>query len=224
MCVGGGIVMTMWDRLGVIVFMWILSSVTAEEYITLPFYDEPTLTPRWIGEAESESGDYHRIVDFELTNQNGKSVTAQSLRGSIYVANFFFTTCPGICSSMTKNLKHVQDAFEDEQLVKLVSYSVTPEFDTPEVLKAYESKHVLSDDLWHLLTGDKALIYRLARDSYFADEDLAPIEQATDQFLHTEKVFLIDGEGRIRGVYNGAMTVDMKRVIADVKTLQAQGE
>ena len=74
------------------------------------------------------------------------------------------------------------------------------------------------------MTGDKALIYRLARDSYFADEDLAPIEQATDQFLHTEKVFLIDGEGRIRGVYNGAMTVDMKRVIADVKTLQAQGE
>ena len=186
---------------------------------SIPFFSEPSLTPKWLGEDEVGAEGFHRIADFELIDQNGQLVGRESLRGKLYLANFFFTTCPGICSTMTGNLKRVQAAFKGPEEIKILSHSVTPDYDSVSLLKEYEAKNGISGDIWHLLTGEKESIYSLARDSYFADDAGSPIENAGESFLHTEKVFLIDRLGRIRGVYNGVMTVDMKRIIDDVKTL-----
>ncbi len=197
-----------------------LASADAVES-TMPFYGEQTLTPQWLDASERE--EFHRVADFEFTDQDGEVLQSRSLAGKVYLANFFFTTCPGICSTMTNNLKRVQEACAGDERFVILSHSVTPKYDTPAVLKAYEERHGLTGGTWRLLTGDKSDIYRLARDSYFADDQGASVENYEDRFLHTEKVFLVDGDGCIRGVYNGVMTVDMKRIIADVRTLLEEG-
>ena len=156
---------------------------------TVPFYDSPDFTPRW-------SQTPARVVDFALTSQQGKPVTGADLRGRIHVASFIFTRCTAVCPALVRQLKRVQA--ED---VRLVSFSVTPDLDTPAALAAYGAREGIDPAQWLLLTGDRSAIVRLAREFYFADD--RRLESTTGGFLHTEKVLLVDAEGRLRGVYNG---------------------
>lgn len=137
-------------------------------------------------------------------------------------AGFCFTICPGICPKMTSNLSLVQHEFEQGASVRLVSYSVMPWVDSVAVLKDYAELRGVNSEQWNLLTGPKEEIYQLARQSFFAEKEIG-IDKSSDGFLHTENFILIDGSGRIRGVYNGTLPLEVKRLISDIRTLQKLG-
>ena len=181
----------------------------------LPYYTEPTFTPQWFEEMPEE---IHAIPSFALTDQSGQTIDQEQLKGSIYIANFFFTACPGICPKMTTNLQGIQATFSDEHRVKILSYSVAPSVDTVEQLNDYANRNQIDGSKWHLLTGSQDSIYTLARRSYFADKATG-YNKGTNEFLHTENFVLIDTEGRIRGVYNGIRSLDMQRLTSDIRTL-----
>ncbi len=181
----------------------------------LPYYTEPTFTPRWFDEMPE---DLHEIPSFSLTDQSGQTINQEQLKGNIYIANFFFTACPGICPKMTANLQGIQRSFADEPHVKILSHSVAPGVDTVKQLKDYAERNEIDRTKWHLLTGSQDSIYTLARKSYFADKAIG-FNKSTKEFLHTENFLLIDSEGRIRGVYNGIRSLDMQRLTTDIHTL-----
>ena len=185
----------------------------------LPFYKEATFTPYWL-DAKSEAADImHRIPKFNLVNQLGEEVTEETFKDKIYVADFFFTTCPGICPKMTANMMVLQEAFLEDDDVLLLSHSVTPETDSVSTLKRYAETKGVIDRKWHLVTGDRKQIYDLGRRAYFAEEDLG-VDKTEDDFLHTENFVLIDKNRHIRGIYNGLNKTAVQQLIADVKTLQ----
>lgn len=186
----------------------------------LPYYNTPDFSPLWLSQTEAEK--IHTISDFSFTNQDGKQVNRNSINGKIYLANFFFTVCPGICPTMTRNLLKVQQAFSTEDDVKLISYSVMPWADTTAALKSYEKSFNIQNGKWELLNGKTSEIYELARKSYFAEEEAGYNSDSTE-FLHTEHVLLIDKKGHIRGVYNGTLPLDSDRMIEDIKILKKEG-
>jgi len=179
----------------------------------LPFYDSAELTPRW---TRSSS---HAIDEFSLVAQTGLPITRQDVVGKAHVASFIFTRCAGICPAMVTQLSKVQKAIDGRDAV-LVSYSVTPQDDTPETLAAFGKMRGIDPERWKLVTGDPEQIYALARTSYFADDGrLEAGKAATDQFLHTEKALLVDRDGRLRGVYNATLPHDIEKLLADLDLL-----
>ncbi|WP_166384548.1 SCO family protein [Polaribacter sp. 11A2H] len=187
---------------------------------TLPYYNEASFTPKWIDANSDELKSFHTIPEFSLTDQNGENITQKTFEGKIYVTDFFFTTCPGICPMMTKNMTLVQDAFKDDTSVLMLSHSVTPSIDSVAQLKKYALDKNIGKN-WHLVTGDKKEIYDLGRKSYFVEEDLGE-PKGIDDFLHTENFILIDRNKHIRGIYNGLNKNSVKQLIADIKTLQVE--
>lgn len=193
-----------------------------DEEIPLPYYNSADFTPVWLDKADNGINELHTIQEFSLFNQNGELVSNESLAGKIYVADFFFTICPSICPKMTSNLARVQKEFEDDKEIQLISFSVMPWVDSVSVLKNYAEVHQINDQQWNLLTGDIEQIYRLARQSFFAEKEIG-LNRSTDEFLHTENFILVDGKGHIRGVYNGTIGLEMVRLTEDIRTLKAKG-
>jgi protein SCO1/2 len=187
----------------------------------LPFYNEATFTPNWLEVGSNELDMFHKIPEFNLTNQLGETVTQNTFRDKIYITDFFFTTCPGICPKMTANMSVLQEEFLNDNEILLLSHSVTPETDSVSVLKDYADAKGIVSSKWHLVTGKRKMIYDLGRESYYVEEDLG--EQKTeDDFLHTENFVLIDKDKHIRGIYNGLNKTDVQQLIADVKTLKEE--
>ncbi|MEO1261973.1 MAG: SCO family protein [Bacteroidota bacterium] len=185
----------------------------------LPYYQDATFMPHWLSADDGALNDFHCISSFTFINQEGKKVTEKTFEGKIYVADFFFTSCPGICPKMTKNMGLLQDEFLDDDEVLLLSHSVTPERDSVPVLKAYADEHAVVSEKWHLVTGTQQGIYKLGRKDYFVEEDLG-LEKDEDEFLHTENFVLIDKNRHIRGIYNGLNKTSIHQLIADIKTLK----
>jgi protein SCO1/2 len=161
--------------------------------------------------------EYHVIPDFQLTNQEKKSITVNEWKGRIVVADFFFTHCPVICPKMTNSLKRVQDAFSHDDIL-INSFSIDPERDDSKRLSIYAQKFSINTDNWQLLTGDKKEIYKLARNGFMivaTDGDGGP-----DDFIHSEKLVLIDKHRRIRGYYDGTSQKEVSNLIFDIKKLQ----
>ena len=203
----------------------LLTACTQSEAISkeaLPYYSDASFTPHWFAASSDSLADFHKIPTFRLLNQDGDTLSEQSVAGKIYVADFFFTSCPGICPKMTANLAVVQAAFQEDEEVLLLSHSVTPETDSVYTLQKYaQAKGVISGK-WHLLTGDRSEIYRLGRRSYFVEEDLGE-EKDEDEFLHTENFVLIDQNRHIRGIYNGLNKTAVQQLIADIQLLKKKG-
>jgi protein SCO1/2 len=187
---------------------------------TLPYYNEASFTPKWMDAKSDELKSFHKISDFSLTNQDGENITQKTFENKIYVADFFFTTCPGICPMMTKNMTLVQEAFKDDDAVLMLSHSVTPSIDSVPQLKKYAIEKSVGKN-WHLVTGDKKEIYDLGRKFYFVEEDLGK-PKGLDDFLHTENFVLIDKNKHIRGIYNGLNKNSVIQLIADIKTLKTE--
>lgn len=161
---------------------------------------------------------YHTIGAFELINQNGEKITQENYKDKIYVADFFFTTCPTICPIMTKNMVKVQNSILKDKDVMLLSHSVTPVIDSVEQLKKYAVQKGVIDSKWNLVTGDKKQIYELARKSYLAvknDGDGGPYDM-----IHTENFILVDKEQRIRGFYDGTDNSEIDKLLSDLKILK----
>lgn len=187
----------------------------------LPYYSEATFTPYWFSQNEAALDTFHRISPFHLINQEGVTITEKDFTGKIYVADFFFTICPGICPKMTANMAELQDEFLEDDEVLLLSHSVTPERDSVPVLKRYAAEKGVLSKKWHLVTGNQEEIYKLGRKDYFVEEDLG-IEKDLDEFLHTENFVLIDNNRYIRGIYNGLNKTAIQQLIADIYTLKKE--
>ncbi|CAM3516276.1 SCO family protein [Flavobacterium gelidilacus] len=187
----------------------------------LPFYNEASFTPKWFSKDNDSLKNFHAVIDFSLINQDGNTITNETFKDKIYVTDFFFTTCPGICPKMTANMDLIQDAFIDDDEVMLLSHSVTPETDSASVLKAFATEKGINSSKWHLVTGKRSEIYNLGRSVYFVEENLG--EQKTDDdFLHTENFILVDKNKHIRGIYNGLNKTAINQLIADIKTLKKE--
>lgn len=184
----------------------------------LPYYNDESFTPHWLTPNSDEERRFHKIPDFKLVNQLGDTLTQKSFEDKIYITDFFFTTCPGICLKMTNNMTKVQEAFLDNSQVEIISHSVTPSIDSVSVLKTYAEKNGVINSKWHLVTGDKTEIYNLGRNQYFVENDLG-IPKDINDFLHTENFLLIDKNKHIRGIYNGLNRASIAQLITDVNAL-----
>ena len=184
---------------------------------TLPVFQPAMVSFELVDSTLQHVKRQHRIGKFSLFNQNGKIISSKDYEGKIYVADFFFTTCPTICIAMTDNMIKIQDKILDQPNVMLLSHSVTPEIDSVPQLKKYAVEKGVLDHKWNLVTGDKKEIYRLARKSYLAvkeDGDGDPFDM-----IHTENFILIDPEGRIRGFYDGTDEEDVGRLLEELSIL-----
>ncbi|QHI38865.1 hypothetical protein IMCC3317_42650 [Kordia antarctica] len=188
---------------------------------TLPFYKEASFTPYWFESGSEAQKSFHQIPAFSLTNQEGETITEATFANKIYVTDFFFTTCPGICPKMTANMDILQQEFKDDAEILLLSHSVTPEMDSVPVLKAYAKNKGIESKKWHLVTGERSEIYDLGRNHYFVEENLGK-PKTDDDFLHTENFVLIDKNRQIRGIYNGLNKTAVQQLIADIKTLKLE--
>lgn len=196
--------------IGVIIIIICIISCTKEDN-ALPFYNTPDFTPEW-GSAT------HTIAPFAFVDQDSQRVTQETFNHKIYVADFFFTTCPGICPKLTKNMDLVQAAFKDNPNVLLLSHTVMPWVDSVAQLKKYAQEKGVISGKWHLVTGKQEAIYNIARKSYFAEMETG-FDKSPDEFLHTENLILIDKNRHIRGVYNGTLELETQQLISDIKTL-----
>ena len=187
----------------------------------LPFYNEATFKPNWIPEKDKSLDDFHQISSFNFLNQDGKKITNQTFKDKIYVADFFFTSCYGICPKMASNMKIVQEEFLNDDEVLLISHSVTPDKDSVSVLREYALNKGVVSNKWHLVTGSQNEIYKLGRKDYFIEEDLGTDKDEND-FLHTENFVLIDKNRHIRGIYNGLNKTSVNQLIKDIHTLKTE--
>jgi protein SCO1 len=137
------------------------------------------------------------------------------------VANFFFAKCNNICPKMMSNMKILQDTYLNDDQILFLSHSVTPEDDSVSALKTFAVENGVTNTKWHLLTGDKTEIYRLAKKEYFAGDSVG-YYQTGNEFLHTENFILIDKQRRIRGVYNGTLAVEIERIKEDISILRKE--
>ena len=191
--------------------------------LPLPFINQPDFTPEWISPSDSNYSTIHQIPNFSFTNQDNQTVTEKTVDGKIYVANFIFTRCGSICPKMTANMGILQKKFKEDKDVIFLSHSVTPEMDSVAALRRYANQKGIISGKWHLLTGNKDEIYRLAKQQYFAGDTIG-YYQSGNEFLHTENFILVDKHRRIRGVYNGTLPIEMDRLIDDIGNLKQEDD
>ena len=158
-------------------------------------------------------------ISFSLLNQRGEVVTNDSFKNKILVVDFFFSHCPSVCPKMTQNLKLVQNAFAGNSTLMINSFSIDPERDSVARLAKFASRFQVTGN-WNFLTGKKEVIYRLARKTYMVDASEG--DGGPEDFIHSDKLVLVDSHGRIRGFYNGTERSDAEQLIKDIKRLKKE--
>ena len=152
------------------------------------------------------------VPDFEFTDSNGETITREDMEGKVWVADFIFTTCTMACPIMTGNMNIIHKSFKDDNNVRIISISVYPEYDTPDVLKEYASRYNANTDRWHFLTGPEESVKNIIKTGF-------KIGDYEDIIFHSEKFALVDVKGNIRGYYSGMETEDMSKLKKDIKRL-----
>ncbi|SFZ89888.1 protein SCO1/2 [Flaviramulus basaltis] len=193
---------------------------TLNVYKPLNIYQPAMVSTELVDSTIQYQKKYHKIADFSLINQNGKTITQEDYKNKIYVADFFFTTCQTICPIMTGHMAEIQEKIINDDEVMLLSHSVTPKIDSVAQLKRYAKLKGVNDSKWNLVTGDKKQIYDLARKSYLAVKD----NEYGGEFdmIHTENFMLIDKKRQIRGFYDGTNAEDIDRLLEDIKILKKE--
>ncbi|MDX1772890.1 protein SCO1/2 [Oceanihabitans sediminis] len=186
----------------------------------LPIYQPALVNYELVDSTIQHRKKYHKIADFSLINQNGKTITQEDYKDKIYVADFFFTTCQTICPLMTDNMHIVQQKTMNDGDIMLLSHTVTPEIDSVAQLKKYAIEKGVNDAKWNLVTGDKKQIYELARKSYLA----VKTDGNGDEYdmIHTENFMLVDKKRQIRGFYDGTKTEDIQRLLEEIEKLKKE--
>lgn len=185
------------------------------------------------------------VQPFNFTDQNGQSLTDKDVEGKVYVTEYFFTTCKGICPKMNSNMRRVYDAFKGDSNFLIISHTCMPEVDSVPLLKKYEARMLLgnlkkNDDgtymlqtdsaqlakplpanqLWHFVTGPKSTLYDMARHSYLIDNNKTDtLQNIDDQFIHTQLFALVDKQTRVRGIYDGLNEEEIQKLLKDIKGL-----
>jgi len=160
---------------------------------------------------------YHKIPDFKFLNQDSLWVSQKDMAGKIYVADFFFTTCPTICPKMKTQLLRIYDKFAEDDWVRILSHTIDPEYDGVRVLKDYAKKLNITSPRWNLVTGKKSDIYRLGEKSYMVTAQ----EDANEEggFVHSGAFILVDQNRHVRGIYDGTKEEDVNHLIEDMTLL-----
>jgi protein SCO1/2 len=153
------------------------------------------------------------LADFKLTDQNDQAFGLENLQGKFWIADFIFTSCPGICKDMSSNMSEIRRTFPGDPRLNFVSISVDPETDTPAVLREYADRYN-ADDRWHFLTGESDAIQAIATKNF-------KVGGGEDHLVHSPHFVLVDPEGQIRNYYNGTEPGDVEKIKADVTALLA---
>jgi len=193
-------------------FVFIIACSQSVEKDRLPFYGNTIY-----GDKDTT---YHTIQDFVLLDQDSSLITNQGLSNKIYVADFFFTSCPTICPVMKAQMLRVHEKFKENEQFIILSHTIDPEYDTIPLLKDYGERLGASADTWKFLWGSKEEIYDLAEGSYMsiADEDAS----APGGFVHSGAFLLVDKKGRVRGVYDGTKEEQVDVLMKDIERLLAE--
>ena len=194
-----------------------LLAACQSETKTLPILGErEALTKTVAGKTVTDTV-YHRIPDFAFLNQDGKTVTARDFDGKIYVADFFFTTCPTICPIMQTQLLRVYEKFKANPRVGFLSHSIDPRHDSVAVLREYAKRLGVTGTQWQFVTGDKAKIYEIGQRSYFVTAKEDP--DSPGGVMHSGAFVLVDAQKRIRGMYDGTKAESVDQLMADMEVL-----
>ena len=164
---------------------------------------------------ENELPEIGMVPEFEFVNSEQETITLNNLKGKVWVADFIFTTCTMACPMMTGNMNIIHKKYKKNDDVRLVSISVYPEYDTPEVLTKYASQYDANTSRWYFLTGEESTVKRVIKDGF-------KIGDYEDIIFHSEKFALVDKKGMIRAYYNGMKTEDMKKLKKDINILLKQ--
>ena len=159
------------------------------------------------------------VKPFSFERQDSRHVTAKDVAGKVYAAEFFFTTCEGICPKMNRNMKRVFDQFRDEKDFLILSHTVDPETDSVARLKTYADSLGADIKNWWFLTGSKDSLYKAARESYILDDPKNNATNIDEQFIHTQFFALVDRIGQVRGIYDGLKKDEIEKLITDIKGL-----
>ncbi len=184
----------------------------------LPIFQPAQVNEELVDSTIQHVRKYHTIADFSLINQNGKTITQETYKNKIYVADFFFTTCQTICPIMTDHMVILQNQLKLDPEVMLLSHTVTPKIDSVAQLKKYALEKGVLDAKWNLVTGDKKEIYQLARKSYLAVKSMG--DGGEYDMIHTENFILVDQKKRIRGYYDGTNLEDVELLLRDIELLK----
>jgi len=201
----------------------------SDNAVTMPrrYYDD-SVTTKMVNGKETTDTAWHSVRNITLTNQLGNTVSLDSLHGKVIVADFFFTRCPSICPYLTRNMKRLQDGLKlkddtkriDTTFVQFLSFSVDPERDSADVLKRYADRYGVNSDVWWLLTGPKKRIYDFALSEM--KMGLQDGGMADSNFIHSEKMVLLDKDRVVRGYYNGLDTMELARMSNDIVLLMLE--
>ncbi len=164
------------------------------------------------------------VQPFGFTDQNGRKITEKDVRGKVYVSEYFFTTCKGICPKMNKNMKKIYDAFGKEKNFLILSHTVDPDIDTVGRLKSYADSLGINSDKWYFLTGRKDSLYYAARVSYVLDDPKNNQGKIDEQFIHTQFFALVDQRGRVRKIYDGLKNDEINELKKDISGLLLEKE
>ncbi|MBC7848167.1 MAG: SCO family protein [Chitinophagaceae bacterium] len=159
------------------------------------------------------------VKPFTFTNQDGKKVSERDLEGKVYVAEYFFTTCTGICPKLNSNMKEVYEDFKDETGLVILSHTSDPDTDSVPVLKRYADSMQVNTQRWWFVTGRKDSLYNSARVSYLLDDPKNNFQQIDDQFLHTQFFALVDKAGQVRKIYDGLKDDEVRELKQDIAKL-----
>ena len=187
----------------------------------LPYFRDAERTPEWLSERDAQS--VLTVAPFALVDQEERAVTEAALRDRITIIHFFFARCGDVCPTTTSNIQRVVSEIGPMSELQILSHSVTPARDSVRELRAFAAMHRIREPRWRLLTGDTATIYRLARESYFVRiGDGTTFGKKT--IAHTESVSLVDGNGRVRGIYAGTVALEMQRLREDILALAREAK
>lgn len=186
---------------------------------TLPIYGQRNAVTRMVNGQSVTDTIYQTIPAFRYINQYGDSITDKNVNGKVYVADFFFTSCPSICPVMQRNMLDVYKAYKNSDDVKILSFSIDPKYDSVKVLKKYADKLGISGNMWWLLQGNKDTTYQLAEKSFLVAVNAD--NTVPGGYVHQGYFVLIDKLKRIRGSYDGTNPKQVAQLIDDIKTLRA---
>jgi len=203
---------------GLIVLM-LFAACKSNSKKTLPIYGNRQAVTKTVDGQQVTDTVYQTIPAFKFVNQYGDSVGSKNLQHDIYVADFFFTSCPSICPVMQRNMLAVYKAYKDSADVKIISYTIDPKHDTVPVLKKYADNLGISGNSWWLILGDKDAVYQLAN-SYLVG--VSEDKTAPGGYMHQGYFVLIDKQQHVRGSYDGTDPKQVDQLIADIKTLKAE--
>jgi protein SCO1/2 len=202
-----------------LILLMLFAACKSNSKKTLPIYGNRQAVTKTVNGQQVTDTIYQTIPAFKFVNQYGDSVGSKNLQHDIYVADFFFTSCPSICPVMQRNMLAVYKAYKYSADVKIISYTIDPKHDTVPVLKKYADNLGISGNSWWLILGDKDAVYQLAN-SYLVG--VSEDKTAPGGYMHQGYFVLIDKQQHVRGSYDGTDPKQVDQLIADIKTLKAE--